>query len=403
MRLVRRGLATATRPEVCIVAAVRTPIGGFNGSLSALSAPQLGAAAINGAVAKAGIDKTVIEQCWMGNVLSAGIGQAPARQAARLAGLPDSVECTTINKVCSSGMKSIVLGAQQIQLGLADVIVAGGFESMSNVPYLLPKARWGQRMGDAKMVDCMVHDGLWDPYGNSHMGGFAELCAETYGIGRDAQDAHADESYRRARSSWESSAFKDEVVPVAIEGRKGTVEVLMDDEPAAAGRPASSSKPAFKKTDGTVTPANASTISDGAAAVVLMSRAAAEKHGCNVLATIKGYGDAEHEPEWFTTAPAKALPKAAANAGIRLEDVEYFEINEAFSVVSVVNNQLLSLDPDRVNIHGGAVALGHPIGASGARIVVSLVHILNQKGANLGAAGICNGGGGASALVLSRG
>ena len=400
LRLARRLSSAASPSDVCIVSAVRTPIGGFNGSLASMSAPQLGAAAITGALAKAGLDASAVEQCWMGNVLSAGMGQAPARQAARAAGLPDSTECTTVNKVCSSGMKSIVLAAQQIQLGLCEVAVAGGFESMSNVPYVLPKARFGARMGDAKMIDIMVADGLWDPYGNCHMGGYAELCADTHGITREDQDAHADESYRRSRAAAAAGTFADEIVPVTAKAGRKTVEVVADDEPQSAPRPASAGKPAFKKENGTVTAANASTISDGGAAVVLMSRAAAERHGCAVLATVKGYADAEREPEWFTTAPSLALPKALAHAGVAQGDVDAFEINEAFSVVSVANNRLLALDPEKVNINGGAVSLGHPIGASGARIVVSLLHVLKQQGGKLGAAAICNGGGGASALVV---
>lgn len=299
-------------------------------------------------------------------------------------------------------MKAIVLGAQQIELGIADVVVAGGFESMSNVPYTLPKARWGQRMGDAKMVDLMVSDGLWDPYGNCHMGSYAELCAATRAITREDQDAHADESYRRARAAVAEDRFADEVIPVVVKQGRKEVTVTADDEPQSTPRPASVGKPAFQKENGTVTAANASTISDGAAALVLMSRAAAEKHGCTVLATLKGYGDAEQEPAWFTTAPALALPKALAHASVSKADVDYFEINEAFSVVSVANNQLLGLDPNRVNVNGGAVALGHPIGASGARIVVSLLHVLKQRDGNIGAAAICNGGGGASALVVER-
>jgi len=280
--------------------------------------------------------------------------------------------------------------------------VAGGFESMSNVPYILPKARWGARMGDAKMVDVMVSDGLWDPYGDCHMGSHAELCADTYSISREEQDAHADESYRRARAAIAADAFADEIIPVTVPmGRGKSVEVTTDDEPAAAPKPAAKGRPAFKK-DGTVTAANASTISDGAAAVVLMSRAAAERHGCTVLATVKGYGDAEQAPSFFTTAPAKALPKAVAHAGVDMKNIDYFEINEAFSVVSCANNQLLSLDPAKVNVNGGAVSLGHPIGASGARIVVTLLNVLKQKGGKIGAAGICNGGGGASAIVLER-
>ena len=387
---------------MCIVSAVRTPIGGFNGSLASVSAPKLGAAAISAALDKAGLEKSAVQQCWMGNVLSAGMGQAPARQAARAAGLPDATECTTINKVCSSGMKAIVLGAQQIQLGLCDVVVAGGFESMSNVPYVLPNARFGQRLGDGKMVDLMVNDGLWDPYGDCHMGGYAELCAETKGISREDQDAHADESYRRSRAAVSAQIFADEIIPVTVKQGRKEVVVTEDDEPNSEPRPSNKARPAFKKENGTVTAANASTISDGAAALVLMSRSAAEKHGCRVLATVKGYADAEQEPAWFTTAPALALPKAAAHAGVALSDVEYFEINEAFSVVSVANNRLLELDPERVNVNGGAVALGHPIGASGARIVVTLLNVLHQKQAKLGAAGICNGGGGATSMVIER-
>ena len=352
--MMRRFLSTAAaRSDVCIVAAVRTPVGGFNGSLAALTAPQLGGAAIAGALAQAKIDPTAVQQCWMGNVLSAGMGQAPARQAALNASLPESVECTTVNKVCSSGMKAIVLGAQQITLGLADVVVAGGFESMSNVPYLVPKARFGARMGDAKMVDAMVADGLWDPYGNCHMGTYAELCAETHEISREQQDAHADESYRRSKAAAEASLFDAEIVTVTVPGKKRgtTVQVTTDDEVTAPAKPAAAARAAFQK-EGTVTAANASTISDGAAALVLMSREAAERHGCTVLATIRGYGDAEQEPKWFTTAPAAALPKAIAHAGLAsTAEVDFFEINEAFSVVSCANNKLLGLDPAKVRMH----------------------------------------------------
>ena len=338
----------------------------------------------------------------MGNVLSAGVGQAPARQAAKIAGLPDETCCTTVNKVCSSGMKAITLAAQQIQLGVCDVVVAGGFESMSNVPYALPKARWGQRMGDGKLIDLMVGDGLTDPYGKCHMGSYAELCAKTHEITRDDQDAHADESYARARAAIAKDVFADEIVAVSVPGKKRgtTIEVTADDEPQSAPKAASFARPAFQKENGTVTAANASTISDGAAALLMMSRAAAEKHGCSVLATLKGHADAEQAPEWFTTAPSKALPLAVERAGVAMADVDYFEINEAFSVVSVANNKILGLDPAKVNINGGAVSLGHPIGASGARIVVTLLHVLKQNGGKLGGAGICNGGGGASALVL---
>jgi len=332
----------------------------------------------------------------MGNVIASGMGQAPARQAAQMAGLPDSTCCTTVNKVCSSGMKAVTLGSQEIVLGNADVLVAGGMESMSNVPYYLPKARFGARMGDATMVDGLVFDGLWDPYDNCHMGGHAELCAETHGITREMQDAHADESYRRARAA----SFGDEIAPVTVKSRKGDVIVTADDECAPEPRPASAAKPAFKKKDGTVTAANASTISDGAAALVLMSRSQAEAAGAPILATIRSSADAEQEPCWFTTAPAAAIPKALARAGLAISDVDFFEINEAFSVVSVANNQLLGLDPTRVNVRGGAVSIGHPIGASGARIVVTLLSVLREKGGKIGVAGICNGGGGASAIVI---
>jgi len=333
----------------------------------------------------------------MGNVVGAGIGQAPARQAALAAGLPKSTCCTTINKVCSSGMKAIVLGAQQIMLGQADVVVAGGMESMSQIPYYLPNARFGARMGHATMVDGMIHDGLWDPYGNCHMGGYAELCADTHGLTKAMQDEHADESYRRAHAA----SFSDEVTPVTVNTRKGKIVVSTDDGLAATPKPASGAKPAFKKDGGTVTAANASTISDGAAAVVLMSRAAAEAHGAVVLATIRGFGDAEQEPQWFTTAPAAAIPRALKHAGLEgVSAVDYFEINEAFSVVSLANNRLLDIDPAKVNVRGGAVALGHPIGASGARIVVTLLSVLQEKGGKIGVAGICNGGGGASAIVI---
>ena len=395
-----RRLSTAvSTKEVCIVAAVRTPIGGFNGALAALSGPELGGRAITGALAKAGISEDKVEMCYMGNVLSAGLGQAPARQAARAAKLPDSTICTTVNKVCASGTKAIILAAQEIMLGQADVVVAGGFESMTNCPYYLPKARFGARMGNATMVDGVVHDGLWDPYGNSHMGVLAELCADTYSISREMQDAHADESYARSRAAIEANAFADEIVPITIKGRKGDVEVTTDDEPSNT-MPVTKARPAFKKEAGTVTAANASTISDGAAAVVLMSRAAAEAHGATVLGTVKGFGDAEQEPDFFTTAPSKAIPKAMAHAGVATGDVDLFEINEAFSVVSVANNQILGLDPAKVNVNGGAVSIGHPIGCSGARIVVTLLSVLKQNGARLGAAGICNGGGGASAVVI---
>mmetsp|Transcript_42739 Transcript_42739/g.142222 ORF Transcript_42739/g.142222 Transcript_42739/m.142222 type:complete len:405 (+) Transcript_42739:30-1244(+) len=393
----RRLSSAAKSPrDAVIVGVARTPVGGFNGSLAALKAPELGSAAIAAALDRAGVPKESVEQCWMGNVIASGMGQAPARQAAQMAGLPDSTCCTTVNKVCSSGMKAVTLGSQEIVLGNADVLVAGGMESMSNVPYYVPKARFGARMGDATMVDGLVFDGLWDPYDNCHMGGHAELCAETHGITREMQDAHADESYRRARAA----SFADEITPVTVKSRKGDVTVTADDECAPEPRPASAAKPAFKKNGGTVTAANASTISDGAAALVLMSRSQAEAAGAPILATIRSSADAEQEPCWFTTAPAAAIPKALARAGLAISDVDFFEINEAFSVVSVANNQLLGLDPTRVNVRGGAVSIGHPIGASGARIVVTLLSVLREKGGKIGVAGICNGGGGASAIVI---
>uniref|UniRef100_A0A7S4B1N8 Thiolase N-terminal domain-containing protein n=1 Tax=Chrysotila carterae TaxID=13221 RepID=A0A7S4B1N8_CHRCT len=336
--------------EVCIVGAARTPIGGFNGSLSSFSAPSLGALAITGALTRSGLSADLVQQVWMGNVLSAGLGQAPARQAALLAKLPDSACCTTINKVCSSGIKAVVLGAQQIMLGQADVIVAGGMESMSNAPYYLPKARWGHRMGHGQVVDGMITDGLWDVYDDCHMGSFAELCAETLGIDRAEQDAHADESYARARAAHSAGHFASEVEPVVVSSRKGSRTVDADEEPQTQKSSAAEARPAFKKVGGTVTAANASTLSDGAAALVLMSRDAADAHGATVLATIKGYADAEQAPSLFTTAPALAIPKAVENSGLQMDQVDFFEINEAFSVVAVANSKLLGLPAAQVRV-----------------------------------------------------
>lgn len=395
-----------TAAQAVIVAAKRTPIGGFNGKLASIAAPQLGAHAIRAAVAATHLKPADIQQVWMGNVVSANLGQAPARQAALAAGLGEHTVCTTVNKVCSSGLKAAVLAAQQIELSLADAVVAGGFESMSNAPYYLPKARWGMRMGHAQAIDGVIEDGLWDPHGKCHMGSYAELCAEEYAISRAAQDAHADASYARAAAAIASGAFDSEIAPVELPSKRGgpAVVVATDEEASRDDRkPAASARPAFKKgDDATVTAANASTLSDGAAALVLMSRAAAEAANQPILATVRGYADAEQAPAWFTTAPAAAIPKALAHAGVALLDVDYFEINEAFSVVSVANNQLLGLDAERVNVNGGAVALGHPIGASGARIVVTLLSVLAQRGGRIGVAAICNGGGGASALVVER-
>ena len=389
--------------EVVIVSAVRTPIGSFGGVLSSLSATQLGATAIKGAVTKAGMDASEVQEVFMGNVLQAGIGQAPARQASIYAGLGDQVPCTTVNKVCASGMKSIMLGAQSIALGQNAVVVAGGMESMSNVPYYLSKARTGYRLGDGKIQDGLVHDGLTDVYNEYHMGNAAELCAKECNISREEQDAFAIESYERSARAWSEGKFNDEIVPVEVPQRRGDPVAVSEDEEYKNVKleKIPQLKPVFQK-EGTVTAANASTLNDGAAALVLMSREKAEALGCTVLATIRGYADTAKAPEWFTTAPSDALPKAVERAGIAMNDVDYFELNEAFSVVGIANTREMNLDPAKVNVNGGAVALGHPLGCSGARIIVTLINVLEQNGAKLGAAGICNGGGGASAMVIER-
>jgi acetyl-CoA C-acetyltransferase len=389
--------------EVVIVSAVRTPIGSFGGVLSSLSATQLGATAIKGALTKAGMDASEVQEVFMGNVLQAGIGQAPARQASIFAGIPDTVPCTTVNKVCASGMKSIMLGAQSIALGQNEVVVAGGMESMSNVPYYLSKARTGYRLGDGKIQDGLVHDGLTDVYNEYHMGNAAELCAKECNISREEQDAFAIESYERSARAWSEGKFNDEIVPVEVPQRRGDPVTVSEDEEYKNVKleKIPQLKPVFQK-EGTVTAANASTLNDGAAALVLMSRQKAEALGCTVLATIRGYADTAKAPEWFTTAPSDALPKAVERAGIAMNDVDYFELNEAFSVVGIANTREMNLDPAKVNVNGGAVALGHPLGCSGARIIVTLINVLEQNGAKLGAAGICNGGGGASAMVIER-
>lgn len=389
--------------EVVIVSAVRTPIGSFGGALSSLSATQLGATAIKGAVTKARMDASEVQEVFMGNVLQAGIGQAPARQASIFAGLGDDVPCTTINKVCASGMKSIMFGAQSIALGQNEVVVAGGMESMSNVPYYLSKARTGYRLGDGKIQDGLVHDGLTDVYNEYHMGNAAELCAKECNISREEQDAFAIESYERSARAWSEGKFNDEIVPVEVPQRRGDPVTVSEDEEYKNVKleKIPQLKPVFQK-EGTVTAANASTLNDGAAALVLMSREKAEALGCTVLATIRGYADTAKAPEWFTTAPSDALPKAVERAGIAMNDVDYFELNEAFSVVGIANTREMNLDPAKVNVNGGAVALGHPLGCSGARIIVTLINVLEQNGAKLGAAGICNGGGGASAMVIER-
>lgn len=389
--------------EVYIVSAVRTPIGSWGGSLKDLTATRLGAIAIKGAVERAGIRNEDVNDVLMGCVMQANLGQAPARQAAKFAGLPDNVNCTTINKVCASGMKAISQGAQSIMLGDADVVVAGGMESMSNVPFYNPNQRWGNKYGNVTMVDGLAHDGLTDVYHNYPMGNAAELCASELKISREDQDAFAIQSYQRSQASINEGRFEKEIVPVEIPQKKGDAVVFSKDEEPWNVKfdKIPGLRSAFVK-DGSVTAANASTMNDGAAAVVLMSREKAEELGVKPLAVIRGYADAEQAPEWFTTTPSVAVPKAVAKAGLKMEDIEYFELNEAFSVVGLANCQIMKLQPEKVNVNGGAVSLGHPLGASGARIIVTLLSVLEQKGAKYGAAGICNGGGGASALVIER-
>lgn len=388
--------------EVYIVAASRTPIGSFGGILSSLSATQLGAKAIEEVVKRAGINADDVQELFFGNVLSANLGQAPATQAAKFAGLGD-IPATTINKVCASGMKAIMLAAQSISLGINDVVIAAGAESMSNVPYYLDKARTGYRLGNGELTDGLVKDGLWDVYKDYHMGTAAELCASDCSISREEQDAYAIESYKRAQNANKEGKFKDEITPIEIKDRRGNVTLVAEDEEIHAVNfdKIPELRTVFQK-DGTVTAANASTLNDGAAAVVLMSKKKADELGIKPLAKIKGYADAQQAPEWFTTAPAKAIPRALAHANIEANDVDFYEINEAFSVVALANNQLLNLDSKKVNINGGAVAMGHPLGASGARIIVTLLSVLNQNNGKIGVAGICNGGGGASALVMER-
>jgi len=387
--------------NVVIVEAKRTPIGSFGGSLSSFTAPQLGAAVILETIKSAGIKPEDVQELVMGNVLTAGIGQAPARQAAKKAGLSDNTPSTTVNKVCASGMKSIMIAADQIALGQCDIMIAGGMESMSNVPYYLNKHRFGSKLGHAQTQDGIIKDGLWDVYNDYHMGNAAELCASECNISREQQDEFAITSYKRALKAHESGAFSDEITVMKVKDRKGNVtEVEVDEELGKVNfDKIPGLRPVFDK-EGTVTAANASSINDGAAAVLLMSEDKANELGLKPIARIKSHASAAKAPEWFTTAPADAIPIALKRAGITKEDVDLFEINEAFSVVSLINNQLLELDPEKVNIHGGAVSIGHPIGCSGARIVVTLLHALKRSKGSLGAAGICNGGGGASALVV---
>lgn len=389
--------------DVYIVSAVRTPMGSFNGMFSSIPATQLGATAIKGALSKAGVDAKEVNEVFMGNVLQAGVGQAPARQASIFAGISEEVPCTTVNKVCASGMKAVMLGAQSIMIGQNDCVVAGGMENMSLVPHYLMNSRKGYKYGDFKAIDGLAHDGLTDVYNNYMMGNAAENTAKEMNISREAQDNFAIESYKKSADAWSKGRFNEEIVGVEVPQRKGDPVVITEDEeyknvffdkiPAL--------RPVFAK-DGTVTAANASTMNDGAAAIILMSKAKMDALGLKPLAKIRGFADAAQKPEWFTTAPAKALPIALERANCSVSDIDVFEINEAFSVVSLANNQLLNLDASKVNVNGGAVSLGHPLGASGARIIVTLIHALKQKGGQLGAAGICNGGGGASALVLEQ-
>ena len=387
--------------EVVIISAVRTPMGSFGGILSSVTATKLGAAAIKGAIEKAGIDANSVNEVYMGNVMQANLGQAPARQAAMFAGLSQDVPCTTINKVCSSGMKAIMLAAQSIKCGDNDIVIAGGMENMSSVPHYFAKGRAGQKLGDMKLVDGLVKDGLTDVYNRVHMGVCAEKCAAEMNFTREEQDAFAIESYNRSTSSWAAGKFSNEVVPVEVPQRRGDALVINEDEEYKNVKmdkiPAL--RPVFDK-DGTVTAANASTLNDGASALILMSAEKAAELNLTPLAKIVSYADAAHEPEWFTTAPAKALPIALEKAGLSTTDVDYYELNEAFSVVGLANMKILDLDADKVNVNGGAVSIGHPLGSSGSRIIVTLINVLKQNNGKIGAAGICNGGGGASAMVI---
>ena len=388
--------------KVVIVSAVRTPIGSFMGGLSTVSAPRLGAAAIKGALDKIRLDVNLVDEVFMGNVVQAGVGQAPARQAAIFAGLPNSTACTTVNKVCASGMKSVMLAAQAIQCGDAEIVVAGGMENMSLIPHYM-HLRNGHKFGPASMIDGMQKDGLTDAYDNNAMGVCADLCAAEYHFSREDQDDFAIQSYERSAKAWEAGKFDNEIVPVAVPQRKGDPIIVSKDEEFTNVKldKIPSLNAVFTK-DGTVTAANASTINDGAAALVLMSEEKALSLGLKPLAYIRSYADAAQEPKWFTTTPAKAIPKALEKAGLTTSDVDYFEFNEAFAVVGLVNAKILGLDNHKININGGAVSLGHPLGCSGARIIVTLLNVLEQNNGKIGAAAICNGGGGASAIVIEK-
>jgi acetyl-CoA C-acetyltransferase len=388
--------------EVFIVGAKRTPLGSFNGSLASVSATKLGAVAIKAALEQANISPEMVEEVLMGSVLQAGLGQAPARQAAKFAGISDNVPATTINKVCASGMKAIALAAQSIQLGNADIVVAGGMENMSQVPHYLPGSRSGFKYGNTALVDGIINDGLTDVYSNELMGSCAELCAAEYGITREDQDNFARTSYERSAKAWAEGKFANEIAPVTIQTRKGEVVVTEDEEYKSVDFSKFPTLRTVFKKDGTVTAANASTINDGAAALVLVSGEKLKELGLTPLAKIIGSADAEQAPEWFTTTPSKALPLATKRAGIEVSDLDFVELNEAFAVVGLANNKIMNLSADKVNVNGGAVSLGHPLGASGARIIVTLVNVLKQNNGKLGGAGICNGGGGASAMVIEN-
>ena len=388
--------------EVYIVAAVRTPMGTFLGGLSSVSAPQLGATAIKGALEKSGVSADKVNEVFMGNVLQAGVGQAPARQAAIGAGIPNDVPCTTVNKVCASGMKAMMLGAQTILAGDNEIVIAGGMENMSSVPHYV-NGRKGVKLGDIKMIDGMVKDGLTDVYNQIHMGVCADACATEYKFSREEQDQFAIDSYEKAAKAWSAGKFNDEIVPVAVPQRKGDPIMVNEDEEYKNIKldKIPTLRPAFTK-EGSVTAANSSTLNDGASAVVLASKEAVEKYGLKPIAKIVGYADASHEPEWFTTAPSKAVPKALAKAGLSVDQIDFWELNEAFAVVGMVNTKILNIDPAKVDVNGGAVALGHPLGSSGSRIIVSLINILKQNNGKYGCAAICNGGGGASSMVIEN-
>jgi acetyl-CoA C-acetyltransferase len=388
--------------DVFIVGAKRTPLGSFNGALSSVPATQLGAVAIKAALEQAGVSPELVQEVIMGNVLQAGVGQAPARQASKFAGIPDNVPATTVNKVCASGMKAIALGMQSIQLGYADIVVAGGMENMSLTPHYLPNSRSGYRYGNFQAIDGIVHDGLTDVYSNGLMGVCAETCASEHEFSREDQDNFAIESYQRSAKAWSNGNFNNEIAPVTISTRKGDIVVSEDEEyKNVKFEKIPELRPVFKK-DGSVTAANASTINDGAAAVILVSGEKLKELGLTPLAKITGAADAEQAPEWFTTSPALALPIAAQRAGVNVKDLDAIELNEAFAVVGLANIKLLDLDPAKVNVNGGAVSLGHPLGASGARIIVTLINVLKQQNGKVGGAGICNGGGGASAMIIEN-